>query len=146
MKAKTIHILLADDDQDDCIFFKEALEELPVSTTLITVKDGVQLMHHLNKATSLPHLIYLDLNMPIKNGAECLEEIKGNDRFKRLPIIIYSTAFVAEVVKSLYEQGASYFIRKPPVFSDLKSVILRSLTLVSEDMHPTFENFIIHSK
>ena len=146
MITDALHLLLADDDVDDCIFFKEALDELPVPATLTTVNDGVQLMNLLKNENKRPHVIYLDLNMPRKNGHECLEEIKGNDGLKSLPVIIYSTSYLAEVVKSLYERGASYYIRKPAAFADLKSVILKSLTLISDNRQPTLENFMIHSK
>ena len=69
MNNSTLNLLLADDDADDCMFFKEALEELPVAAKLITVNDGVQLMNHLiNENSQLPDALYLDLNMPRKNG------------------------------------------------------------------------------
>ena len=78
MKLKQMFILLADDDTDDCIFFKEALDELLLPTKLMTVHDGEQLMHLLaNESTELPDVLFLDLNMPRKNGFECLEEIKS---------------------------------------------------------------------
>jgi CheY-like chemotaxis protein len=77
MAADELRVLLADDDADDCLFFKEALEELPLSTSLTIVNDGDQLMKWLLKNTSrLPHVLFLDLNMPRKNGFECLTEIR----------------------------------------------------------------------
>ena len=142
-----IRVLLVDNDMDDCLLFSEALQELAFDGDLTTLHDGEQLMRFLvaNKQF-LPHMLFLDLNMPRKNGFECLSEIMMDNDLKQLPVIIYSTSFQPEVVKTLHEKGASYFIRKPAVFSDLKSVILRSLTLVSDDKHPTLENFVIHSK
>ena len=72
------NLLLADDDEDDCDFFKEALDELLLPTSLVTVNDGVQLMDFLSEsgAENLPDILFLDLNMPRKNGLECLTEIK----------------------------------------------------------------------
>ena len=79
MQNEKLLILLADDDVDDCIFFREALEELPVNASLTTVKDGVQLIQHLtDNPNPFPDVLYLDLNMPRKNGFECLSEIKSN--------------------------------------------------------------------
>ena len=67
MNSKHLNLLLADDDTDDCIFFKAALEKLSLSTHLTTVHDGEQLMRLLLKETyELPHVLFLDLNMPRK--------------------------------------------------------------------------------
>ena len=128
----SLNVVLADDDKDDCIFFKEALEELPVATKLVTVNDGVQLMQLLfEEETMLPHVLYLDLNMPRKNGFECLTEIKLNEKLKQLPVIIFSTSFNPEIANRLQENGAKYYIRKPAEFDNLKKIIHKSLTLIS---------------
>lgn len=83
MNFKQLNILLADDDSDDCLFFKEALRELLLSTNLTTVHDGEQLMQLLTNETNvLPHVLFLDLNMPRKNGFECLTEIKLSKKLK----------------------------------------------------------------
>ncbi len=146
MNLKQLNILLADDDTDDCIFFKEALEELPLSTHLTTVHDGEQLMQLLtNETNELPHVLFLDLNMPRKNGFECLSEIKLNKKLKQLPVIIFSTSFEQEVVNLLYKNGAQYFIRKPSEFSQFKKIIQQTLTLIAQGniSQPTRENFVL---
>ncbi|GLU57337.1 response regulator [Dyadobacter frigoris] len=146
MSSKHLNLLLADDDTDDRIFFKEALEKLPLSTHLTTVHDGEQLMQLLTKETNeLPHVLFLDLNMPRKNGRECLLEIKLNKKLKQLPVIIYSTSLEQEVVNLLYKNGAQYFIRKPAEFSQLKKVIQQALTLIAQEniSQPTRENFVL---
>jgi CheY-like chemotaxis protein len=146
MKLKYFNVLLADDDSDDCIFFKEALEKLPLSTHLTTVHDGEQLMQLLTKETNeLPHVLFLDLNMPRKNGRECLLEIKLNKKLKQLPVIIYSTSLEQEVVNMLYKNGAQYFMRKPAEFSQLKKVIQQALTFIAQEniSQPTRENFVL---
>ena len=142
----SFNLLLADDDADDCIFFKEALEELPVSSSLKTVNDGEQLMQLLStKPVPLPDILFLDLNMPRKNGFECLTEIKLNENLKSLRIIIYSTSLDREIMNSLYEKGANHYIRKPGEFSKLKKIILEALMLSAEtgDEKISKENFII---
>ena len=146
MNLKHLNILLADDDIDDCIFFKEALDELVISTNLTTVNDGEQLMKLLtNKQNELPQILFLDLNMPRKNGFECLSEIKENDKLKELPVVIFSTSFEQEVVNLLYKSGAHYFIRKPSVFLQFKAIILAALELVLEEgnLRPAKENFVL---
>lgn len=147
--AMTKHnLLLADDDLDDCIFFREALEELPLVSTLTTVNDGVQLMHLLHtKQDYLPDILFLDLNMPRKTGFECLSEIKFNNRLKRLPVIILSTSFDQTVVNLLYDNGAHYYIRKPAEFSKLKQIIHEAISLTTTFVkkRPSEEKFILNS-
>ena len=148
MNPNPVNLLLADDDADDCIFFREALEELPHATELVTVNDGVELMRLLSEdGETLPDAIYLDLNMPRKSGFECLLEIKQNEKLKHLPVIIFSTSFNPEVVNKLRHQGADYYIRKPADFSDLKKIISKSLDLLSNgNAQPSIDNFILNNK
>lgn len=147
MKLKPLNILLADDDTDDCSFFKEAVEELLLSTQLTAVNDGEQLMQLLtNETNELPDVLFLDLNMPRKNGFECLSEIKGNQKLRQLPVIIFSTSFEQEVVNLLYKNGAQYFIRKPSEFSQFKKIIHQTfITLIIPQniLQPTRENFVL---
>ena len=143
MNSKHLNLLLADDDIDDCIFFKEALEKLPLSTHLTTVHDGEQLMHLLLKETyELPHVLFLDLNMPRKNGFECLSEIKLNKKLKQLPVIIFSTTLDQEVVNLLYKNRAQYYIRKPAEFLQLKKVIQQTVTLLTRELTAPEESFV----
>lgn len=141
------NLLLADDDEDDCSFFKEALDELSLPVSLVTVNDGVQLMDYLaaNGSNNLPDLLFLDLNMPRKNGHECLKEIKEIDLLKNLPIIIFSTSLDIEIVDLMYAKGATYYIRKPGEFSKLKAVINNALITAFENnkKQPTREQFVL---
>ena len=147
--TKKLNILLADDDKDDCFLFNEALEELPLSTHLISVNNGDQLMHLLQKESNiLPDILFLDLNMPRKNGFQCLEEIKRNEKLKSLPVVIYSTSFDESIAQLLYKNGAHYYIEKPTDFSLLKKVIHQALTLIFHDevsriTQPPREEFVI---
>jgi len=144
---KTHHnLLLADDDMDDCLFFEDALKELPIATTLATVNDGVQLMCYLSEQLQqLPDVIFLDLNMPRKSGIECLSEIKLIEELNQLPIIIFSTSLNLEIVDLLYQNGAHYYIRKPGDYNNLKKVILKAVILISENKRtqPARDKFIL---
>jgi CheY-like chemotaxis protein len=126
MDVDSIHILLADDDADDCLFFKEALDELPVSASLAMVNDGAQLMEYL-ESSPLPDLLFLDLNMPKKTGFECLTEINQKKNLKEIKVIIFSTHIDPETLKLFHARGAHYFIRKPTEFAQLKKVISNAL-------------------
>jgi len=146
MNKKDLNILLADDDTDDCIFFKEVLDELLLKTHLSTVHDGEQLMIYLAETSrELIDVLFLDINMPRKNGFECLDEIKQNEKLKDLPVIIFSTSFEQEVVNSLHESGAHYFIRKPSDFTQFKKIIYHTLLLILQDeiAQPSRANFVL---
>jgi CheY-like chemotaxis protein len=148
VNAKPLIILLADDDMDDCLFFKEAVEELSLPAQLSTIHDGEQLMRHLNDETNeLLDVLFLDLNMPRKNGFECLSEIKGNQRLKQLPVIIFSTSFEQGVVNLLYKNGAQYFLRKPSEFLQFKKIIHQTINtfIIPQNIsQPTRENFVLN--
>jgi CheY-like chemotaxis protein len=133
MITKQLNILIADDDKDDRQFFSMALEALTIPTILTTVVDGEKLMEYLSEnIQQLPDVIFLDLNMPRKNGFECLLEIKLNKKLSQVPVIIFSTSFEQEVVNMLYKNGAKYYIRKPSEFLQFKKIIQLTFTLISQ--------------
>jgi CheY-like chemotaxis protein len=148
MQSHPLQLLLADDDDDDCFLFEEALSEIPVPTQLTTVHDGEQLMQLLTKTTDdLPHVLFLDLNMPRKNGFQCLNEIKQNEKLKNLAVVIFSTSCQDAVADQLYISGAQHYICKPNNFAQLKKLIHQVLTLpvgkAANSYPPTKENFVL---
>jgi CheY-like chemotaxis protein len=117
MEKPTYNLLLPANDLDECDFFEEALDGLPLSATLRTENDGVKPMEFLTvKASALPDILFPDLNMLLKNGFNCLKEIKLIDRLKYLPVIVFSTSPGLNVANSVYEMGANYYIQKPGNF------------------------------
>ena len=147
MSLEHINILLADDDADDCRFFRLALQQMPISTQLISVPDGEKTMEYLKKNTkALPDVIFLDLNMPRKNGFECLAEIKGNAELNHIPVIIFSTSIEQETVTQLYNNGANYFVRKPSEFLNFRKIIEHLLmvhVVPHNTLQPSKENFVL---
>ncbi len=130
MEKEYIHIILADDDEDDRLFFTDAFDELKISTKVQTCNDGVELMNYLNKDDSvLPNVLFLDLNMPMKNGIECLHEIKSDKRFDDIIIAIYSTSSSEEHIEETFICGANIYIKKPSDFSELKRILSYVVTL-----------------
>lgn len=135
MPTKPVHILLADDDEDDRNFFKEALRVLPTATRLTTVADGEELMNYLTENTAhIPHVLFLDINMPRKNGFECLSEIKNNEKLNDLPVVMFSTSDSKEKITVLFKGGAGIYIRKPSSFTQLVQVIHHALPLAAENI------------
>lgn len=147
MTSENIQLLLADDDEDDSMLFHEALEELSVLAELTVVHNGKVLMDLLSKKGNyIPTALFLDLNMPLKNGFECLSEIKTDIRLSNLPVIIISTSYDAEVVSMLYDNGAYLFIRKPAEFTKLKKVIRETLEILENgNERPAKEKFVLHA-
>jgi len=109
MSDKIIKIVLADDDEDDRMLFKEAIDEINIQTKLSLFNNGQELMDYLLLPNVvLPNLIFLDLNMPIKNGQQCLIEIRNNPKLKDLCIAIYSTSSSENDIEETFLNGQDY--------------------------------------
>jgi len=147
MNHDALHLLIADDDDDDRLFFKEAIEAMKVKTVLTMVNDGVELMNYLSKPEiHIPNLVFLDLNMPRKNGIECLTEIRSNNKFKNLSIAIYSTSAMEKDIEETFIKGANIYIKKPNDFEALKNILAKVIT-INWQYHTSGlnkENFILN--
>jgi CheY-like chemotaxis protein len=143
---RELNIYLAEDDEADCLLFKEAIDELPVKVKLTIVRDGQQLVELLTQeVNTLPDVLFLDLNMPRKNGFAALGQIKRNEKLLNLPVIVLSTANDEAKVKMVFKDAAHYYIRKPAKFIELKEVLYKAIKLIAEgnlDL-PKQENFLI---
>lgn len=126
-----ILVLLADDDEDDRLIFKEALEQTGLNVRLTLVHNGVQLMEYLEqqKGKELPHILFLDLNMPLKGGIECLKEIRDDDVLQDLSVAIYSTSASEEDIENTFIEGANVYIKKPNDFNRLVTVLDHVITV-----------------
>ena len=147
MNTRPINILYADDDTDDCDFFKEALKALPMSTNITIVKDGEELMSYLSENEErLPHVLFLDINMPRKNGFECLAEIKQSKKLKDLPVIMFSTSNSKEKITALFKNGAHVYVHKPSDFVQLIQLINHALPLAVENIFSNGKlNYILNA-
>jgi len=146
MKNTPLHIILADDDEADRLIFTEAFSELKIQTIVSTVNSGVQLMERLNKKKSiLPHLIFLDLNMPGKNGLQCLNEIRSDAKLKDIFIAIYSTSSSDKDMEETFNNGANMYITKPSDYDALKKVLEKAVmtTFQFQDKSMNRENFLL---
>jgi CheY-like chemotaxis protein len=119
---------LADDDQDDREIFVEAVAEVDPQITVKTFINGFELMQELRILVQLPNLIFLDLNMPVKNGRECIEEIKQIAKLRSIPVAIYSTSLSHKEVNEDWTHSVKCFIRKPNTYSSLKDIIAKIAT------------------
>ncbi len=129
-KNEPIRILLADDDLEDHTIFQEAFEGIKMNTVVETVKDGVELMRHFEKSeVALPHILFLDLNMPKKSGIECLDEIKKMSSLKDVAIVIYSTSGSERDIEESFVRGANVYMQKPSDFARLKKLLAEVITI-----------------
>lgn len=122
-KSSRMPILVADDDPEDRQLIKEALEESRLLNEVQFVKDGEELMEYLQVCTALPGLILLDLNMPRKDGREALADLKKDERYKQIPVVVLTTSKAEEDIYRTYNLGVNSFITKPVTFTSLVEVM-----------------------
>ncbi len=131
MENKPFHILLADDDEGDRLLFVEAFSELNINSIVDTFDNGIQLMEWLHTdSISLPHFIFLDLNMPRKGGLACLQEIRSNEKLKDISVAIYSTSNSEKDKAEAFRHGANVYIAKPNNFLKLKQILEKAVMTV----------------
>ena len=112
-------VLVTDDNAADYFLIQKALQECCPEVRLEWVKDGVELLAHLQKRPH-PDVVLLDLNMPRKNGFEALNDIKARPELSHIPIVVLTTSRDEEHILQAYQVGSSGFIRKPASYPDLK--------------------------
>ena len=119
-----ITYFIVDDDIDDQQFLIEALVENDPSCRYFTAFNGQEAITNLTDAViPIPDVIFLDLNMPLLNGRDCLAALKRSPSLQHIPIIIYSTTSNRKEIQEIMELGASYFLTKKPGFKELREEI-----------------------
>lgn len=124
-------ILMVDDDPDDRLLFKEACEEVRLRNPIEFLENGEQLIDYLKRqgdyagrsGEPYPGVILLDLNMPLKDGREALEEIKSDPDLRHIPIVVLTTSKSEDDILSSYGLGASSYIVKPISLDRLMRVV-----------------------
>ena len=124
IRNEPIRILLADDDADDQLMFREAFEGIKIKTQVEMVRNGAELMNHLlTPVTPLPHILFLDLNMPLKSGIDCLKDIRKIQFLANIAIVIYSTSSADHDIEESFIHGANVYLRKPNDFVTLRKLL-----------------------
>ena len=146
MQNEPLLILLADDDENDRLLFIDAFQELKIKTIVHTVRDGLEFMEYLKKKDArLPQLLFLDLNMPRKNGIECLKEIRANLALREIPVAIFSTSSSEKDINETFLEGANVYINKPNDFTRLTQVLNKAVMAAYSYQEPPFNiaNFLL---
>lgn len=125
-------IILTDDDQDEHIIFKDALDLLQEEINLRSFNDGGNLIDHLKKNIFPPDIIFLDINMPVMNGLTALRNIKAHDKLKGIPVVIYSTSSHTNDISKAYKQGAELYFRKETAITKLAEKLKLVINVLRE--------------
>ncbi|MGZ5287113.1 MAG: response regulator [Flavisolibacter sp.] len=138
-------IWMADDDVDDLEFFEEALKEILPAASLIKISNGEELMKLL-EISEPPDVLFLDINMPCKNGIDCLKEIRAKKQFSKLPVIIFSSSIQDKHIDNCYGYGANLFYSKPSTFQNLIAGLNGLLKMNWADPYTITANHYINNK
>ena len=134
--------LLADDDSDDTELFREALQAIDSLIVCYCVKNGKQVLETLsNKEFEKPQIIFLDINMPGMNGWECLTELKKNEKYKDIPVIMYSTSSHKREANMAINLGALCFFTKPSDFVELLDILKVIAANLNENLLKAVSHF-----
>jgi CheY-like chemotaxis protein len=128
MSAELVSVLLVEDDPGDVMLVREAFAEHKVGNRLDVVGDGVQAIEYVRRQGEYadrerPDLILLDLNLPRKNGAEVLAEIKADPALATIPVVVLTTSEAEEDVIGAYRRHANAYITKPVDFDRFRDVV-----------------------
>ena len=114
--------LLVDDDSDDRELFMAALRNVAPAFNCICFKNGFEAIQQL-KTSAAVDLVFLDLNMPVMDGWECIKRLKRDDLLKDIPVVIYTTSSNERDILQAKVLGAKCFFIKPDDFATLNNVL-----------------------
>ena len=137
-------VVLADDDPDHGLLFQLVLRQVDPTKSLTVVKDGSALMELLNY--QIPDLLFLDLNMPCKNGFECLSEIRNHPKLSALPIVVYSSSSHMTDIQKSYVHKADLYMVKPFNSIHLKNALHSILNMEWRKNYPNQKFYFINNR
>jgi response regulator RpfG family c-di-GMP phosphodiesterase len=123
MKKEYLNVLLADDDEGNLILFKNILQEFKIQVKVKTFCNGKDLMIYLNENTVVPEVVFMNYSLPLKNSLECLGEIKSNQKFDPMTIIVFNDNLSSEQEEEAFVTGANVVMKKPDNYRDMKKNI-----------------------
>jgi CheY-like chemotaxis protein len=145
-KSESKHIVLTDNEPIERELFQIIVEEIKPPVIFTPVKSGKALLDNLQNMESLPDLIFLDIDMPGKNGIETLIEIKNHEKLSSLPVIMYSGNIDERTIDAAYYNGAQYYFLKPSDINQLQNTIQWLIENKHNFKKPMRHEFVIDSK
>lgn len=142
MEPVVIHY--ADDDTDDLLLFKSAVDKSPGQIALHTYNRSDEFLKNIKARPTQNAIVFLDINMPGKSGFDVLREIRRDDLLKKMPVIMYSTSSDASSISMSRETGATMYAIKPNSFSDLKNMIKKAVTINWDLFQSPPQNFVLN--
>ncbi|RXK86360.1 response regulator [Filimonas effusa] len=144
---ESTHVLMAEDDDDDYMFFSLAVNELSVKVVLTRAENGDILFKLLEKDEEHPDMLFLDLLLPCKNGKDCLREIRANRKYDSMPIIVYSSLEDLQSIEFCYREGSNLYAIKPHSLVELKDVLEKIFSVNWKKMmyYPPKSSFVINA-
>ena len=137
------NIVLADDDKDHALVFGRVLKKEYPQIHVSYVSNGEELLTFLHKHEA--DLLFLDLNMPCKNGYECLREIRKDPTLKDLPIIVYSSSSHLSDIQKSFIHRADFYVVKPFTSEHLKTA-LQTILAVNWRLNPMRNHYFINNR
>lgn len=142
MSSRPKNIFYADDDPDDQEIFQNVLEDIGSDCEIYFQSNGAELVRALENPPPFPQLVFLDLNMPAKNGYQVLKEIRDNDQIKQTKIVVFSTANDEEAIERTRDLGATLYLPKPGSYALLKKAISTILSIDWSSYKPAEKDFV----
>jgi CheY-like chemotaxis protein len=144
--VKFQNILVADDDKEDYQFLLEGLLRISPEFFVRRAANGLEFLGYL-KSFEKPDVIFLDLNMPVRNGIESLKAMKAIPEFQHIPVIVYSTSNFVRDINASYQYGAHYFIEKPTSIGSVVNVLTEVFNrLLANPEKPSKQDFVVPEK
>jgi CheY-like chemotaxis protein len=142
MKTADLTIFYADDDLEDLDLFTEVTNDINSQINVVTHDRGDKLLQALQNRPPLPHIIFLDLNMPGRNGFDILEELKANQDLKGIPVVIFSTSNDEAIIARSRSLGANFYLPKLPSYEKFRKSIEDTLNINWNTFKPNASNFL----
>ncbi len=135
-----VTIFYVDDDRDDLEVFASIVEDID-GFAIHTLNNGDKAIEAIENPPPTPNILFLDLNMPGKDGFSVLQEIREDKGLKNLPIVIISTSDDEQIISRCYKMGASYYITKANDYNDLRKSIEHALKIDWASFKATDQDF-----
>ena len=148
MAEMTLNILLVDDNVDEHFFFRHSLLLVTRPIYFHALPGGQEMIEYFkNESNPLPDILFLDINMPMRNGRDCLSYIRSDVRLESVPVVMYSTSDSQRDIDDTYELGADLYVRKPNGMDAIRDMISSVIRIYERDQlkHSSKEVFLLAS-